>query len=69
MDKKWVLKGKGDIVIVEQLANSLEIDNQLANLLVQRGIHAPDEARSFFAPDLSGLLASFTCLAQALFYF
>jgi len=55
MDKKWVIKEKGDIVITEQLAKSLEIDNKLANLLVQRGIHAPDEARSFFAPDLSGL--------------
>ena len=55
MDKNWVIKEKGDIVITEQLAKSLEIDNKLANLLVQRGIHAPDEARSFFAPDLSGL--------------
>ncbi len=55
MDKKWVIKEKGDIVIVEQLAKSLEIDNRLANLLVQRGIHAPDEARAFFTPDLSGL--------------
>ena len=55
MDKKWVIKEKGDIVITEQLAKSLEIDNRLANLLVQRGIHAPDEAHSFFAPDLSGL--------------
>ena len=55
MDKKWVIKEKGDIVITEQLAKSLEIDNKLANLLVQRGIHAPDEAFSFFSPDLSGL--------------
>ena len=55
MDKKWVIKEKGDIVITEQLAKSLEIDSKLANLLVQRGIHAPDEARSFFTPDLSGL--------------
>lgn len=55
MDKKWVIKEKGDIVIVEQLAKSLEIDNRVANLLVQRGIHVPDEARSFFAPALSGL--------------
>ncbi|MBE9510963.1 MAG: DHH family phosphoesterase, partial [Bacteroidetes bacterium] len=55
MDKKWIIKEKGDIVIVEQLAKSLEIDNRLANLLVQRDIHAPDEARSFFAPDLSCL--------------
>ena len=55
MDKKWVLKEKGDIVLVEQLANSLEIDNKLANLLVQRGIYTPDDARSFFTPDLSDL--------------
>ena len=55
MDKKWVIKEKGDIVITEQLAKSLEIDNKFANLLVQRGIHTSDEARSFFAPDLTDL--------------
>lgn len=55
MDKKWVIKEKEDVVITEQLAKSLDIENKIASLLVQRNIHTPDDASSFFMPDLSGL--------------
>ncbi|MCH7658294.1 MAG: single-stranded-DNA-specific exonuclease RecJ [Bacteroidetes bacterium] len=55
MDKKWVIKEKEDVVITEQLAKSLDIENKIASLLVQRNIHTPDDASSFFKPDLSGL--------------
>lgn len=55
MDKKWVFKDKGDVVIVDQLGRSLGIDKILAILLVQRGIQTKDEANSFFSPDLSNL--------------
>jgi single-stranded-DNA-specific exonuclease len=55
MDKRWVLKQQGNKELVQQLARELNIDQSLANLLVQRGIKTFDEAKYFFRPDLSHL--------------
>ncbi len=55
MKKRWVLKKQGDNATVENLALSLNIDRQLANLLVQRGVSTFEEAKSFFRPSLSDL--------------
>jgi len=55
MDKRWVLKEQGNSEKVKHLAEALNIDHNLANLLVQRGIETFDEARSFFRPALDEL--------------
>lgn len=55
MVKRWVLKNQGDRESVQFLADALNVDYNLANLLVQRGITTFDQARSFFRPSLSEL--------------
>jgi single-stranded-DNA-specific exonuclease len=55
MDKKWVIKEKGDPVVVKQLANALGVSESLANLMVQRNITTPEEAEAFFNPSLEYL--------------
>lgn len=55
MEKKWVIKEKGDTAVVIQLANGLGISEALANLMVQRHITTPEEAKAFFEPDLGYL--------------
>jgi len=52
MDKKWVIKEKGDPAVVKQLAANLGIAESLANLMVQRSITTKEEAVTFFEPDL-----------------
>ncbi len=55
MEKRWVLKQKGDSSLVSGIAGALGIENALAELLVQRGITSFEEAKAFFRPDLSQL--------------
>jgi single-stranded-DNA-specific exonuclease len=55
MDKRWVIKEKGDSAVVKQLAGALKISEALANLMVQRNITSPGEALAFFEPDLGYL--------------
>ncbi len=55
MEKRWVYKEQGDEQLVRQLADELSIDLNLSNLLVQRGIHTFDQARSYFRPQLEDL--------------
>ncbi len=55
MQKRWVLKPEGEAEKVEHLSKVLNIDHNLSNLLVQRGIHTYDHARDFFRPELSQL--------------
>jgi single-stranded-DNA-specific exonuclease len=55
MEKKWILKDKGDLVVVKQLANALGVTESLANLMVQRNISSKTEADSFFSPSLDYL--------------
>lgn len=55
MEKRWVFKQKGDDDTVQRLANELNINKILANLLVQRGINTFQEAKSYFRPQLSDL--------------
>lgn len=49
MDKRWVIKEKGDSAVVKQLAGALKISEALANLMVQRNITSPDEALAFLS--------------------
>jgi len=55
VERKWIMKQKGDPTDVQRLANELSIDTVLANLLVQRGVRTFDEARAFFRPKLENL--------------
>lgn len=55
MEREWKLKEQGDPEIVEALAESLNVDKALANLLVQRGIHTYEQAKEFFRPDITSL--------------
>ena len=50
-----MLKEKGDPETIAQLSKELSIDENLAQLLVQRGITSFNEARDFFRPSLVNL--------------
>jgi len=55
MEKKWIIKERGDNVVVKQLAASLRVPESLATLMVQRNITTPEEAQAFFKPGLDYL--------------
>jgi len=55
MEKRWVFKEHGNDELVASLAKELSIDTYLSNLLVQRGIHTFDQAKSYFRPQLDDL--------------
>ncbi len=55
MEKKWVIKDKGDTAVVKQLAGALGVSDVLANLMVQREITSAEEAKAFFTPSLDYL--------------
>jgi single-stranded-DNA-specific exonuclease len=55
MEKRWVVKEKGDIAVVKQLAGFLGVSESLANLMVQRNICSPGDAETFFTPNLDYL--------------
>ncbi len=55
MDKKWIIKEAPDDTLSRELADNLQVDLTLSNLLIQRGIRTFNEAKLFFRPDLSDL--------------
>ena len=55
MEKRWVVKEKGDTAVVKHLAAALGVSESLANLMAQRNISSADEAKSFFNPSLDYL--------------
>lgn len=55
MFKRWAIKKQGDSELVQSLSKELNIDQNLANLLVQRGVSTFDEAKAFFRPALTDL--------------
>ncbi len=55
MEKKWIIKEKGDTSVVLRLARAAGVTEALANLMVQRNITTPEEAKTFFEPDLCNL--------------
>lgn len=55
MQKRWVIKEKGDTAVVKHLAGALHVTDSLANLMVQRNITSVDEAKAFFQPSLDYL--------------
>jgi single-stranded-DNA-specific exonuclease len=55
MEKRWVVKDKGDTAVVRQLAGALGVSESLANLMVQRNITSVNESKAFFCPGLEYL--------------
>ena len=55
MEKKWVIKERGDTAVVKQLSAALGVSDSLANLMAQRGITSAREADAFFKPSLNYL--------------
>ena len=55
METKWILNQTVDKQQVEGIVKVLNIDENLATLLVQRGISNYEEAKTFFRPSLSQL--------------
>ena len=55
METKWILNQSVDKQQVKEIVKVLNIDENLATLLVQRGITNYEEAKSFFRPSLSQL--------------
>jgi single-stranded-DNA-specific exonuclease len=55
MERKWIMKQKGNTADVQHLVNELSIDTVLANLLVQRGVFTFQDAHTFFRPRLEDL--------------
>jgi len=55
MEKRWVVKDKGDTAVVKHLAVDLGVSESLANMMVQRSITSADEAEAFFNPKLDYL--------------
>ncbi|MDT0606397.1 single-stranded-DNA-specific exonuclease RecJ [Croceitalea rosinachiae] len=52
---RWTIKPKPKQADIDQLANSLKVDDLVAQLLLQRGVSTYDEAKKFFRPELSDL--------------
>lgn len=59
MEKRWRLKNIPDESIVASLSESINLNESLATLLVQRGITDFEEAKAFFRPSLDQLLDPF----------
>jgi len=55
MEKRWVVKEKGDTAVVKQLAGALGVSESLTNLMAQRNISSAEEATAFFNPSLDYL--------------
>ena len=55
IERKWIMRHKSHLDIIQRLADELSIDPALANLLVQRGVHTFEDARAFFRPKLENL--------------
>jgi single-stranded-DNA-specific exonuclease len=55
MEKRWLLKERGDECVVTTLATEMAVPAAVANLMVQRGITSKNQAEEFFNPSLSSL--------------
>lgn len=55
MDKHWVLKSKSSSHLLQKLQTELNIEENLALLLSQRGINDFESAKKFFRPSLNDL--------------
>ncbi len=59
MQKRWLERQAGNPAVVSLLQTDLNIDEVLANLLANRGVHNFEQAKDFFRPDISQLHSPF----------
>ncbi len=52
---RWTLKAKPEVEKINHLKDTLNIDDTIASLLLQRGIETYDDAKTFFRPSLDHL--------------
>lgn len=52
---RWTIKSKPEKEKVQALQNALQVEETIANLLVQRGIETYEQAKTFFRPTLEDL--------------
>lgn len=52
---RWTIKSKPEKEKVQALQNALQVDENIATLLVQRGIETYEQAKTFFRPTLNDL--------------
>jgi single-stranded-DNA-specific exonuclease len=55
MNKRWVLKPQGNNDLIRHLSKVLNINENLANLLAQRGVSSYDQAKAYFRPQMEHL--------------
>jgi single-stranded-DNA-specific exonuclease len=55
MEKRWLLRERGDESVVTTLATEMAVPAAVANLMVQRGIKTKNQAEYFFIPSLRSL--------------
>jgi single-stranded-DNA-specific exonuclease len=55
MEKKWDISHKPEEEAIQRLSKELTINQDLAAILIQRGIKTYDESKGFFRPDLEQL--------------
>ena len=55
MEYRWKINEKADPLAVETLSREINVNHNLANMLVNRGINDFQEAKDFFRPDLEKL--------------
>jgi single-stranded-DNA-specific exonuclease len=55
MEKRWVFKALPEENKTEALATAINVNNQLAAILLQRNVSTFEEAKSFFRPDIKDL--------------
>ena len=52
---RWTLKPKPESSKIKQLSESLQVDEVVGSLLIQRGIETYEDAKQFFRPSLDDL--------------
>jgi single-stranded-DNA-specific exonuclease len=55
MEKRWLLKERGDERVVTTLETGMSVPPAIANLMAQRGITTVNQAEEFFNPSLKSL--------------
>jgi len=55
MEKRWLLKERGDERVATILATEMAVPAAVASLMVQRGITTKKQAEEFFNPSLNSL--------------
>lgn len=55
MEKRWLLKERGDEHVVTTLETEMSVPSAIANLMAQRGITTKIQAEEFFNPSLKSL--------------